>query len=419
MSDSIRYIDLFAGAGGLSEGFIREGYKPIAHVEYDEAACFTLKTRIAYHWLLERNKLDKYKDYLNGKITRDELYSFIPNHVINSVINTEIKDESLPSIFKKIDNVLGNEGLDLIVGGPPCQAYSLVGRARDKNGMKGDPRNYLFIQYAKFLKKYKPKFFVFENVIGLLSAKDSDGQYYLDLMKQEFRKVGYEIEYKVISAKNFGVLQDRKRVLIVGKKGKGKNFFPIMEETPSKWKVREALYGLPKISAGEGSLGAIKSKMGEYHYLTESNILNRNVPVTLHSARPHNDRDLEIYSIAALKLKNEGQRLSYNDLPERLKTHKNRKSFLDRFKVVCGNSNYSHTVVAHIQKDGHHYIHPDVEQNRSLTPREAARLQSFPDDYYFESISGKPARTYAYRQIGNAVPVLMAEKIAKGLKKLF
>ena len=395
MSDSIRYIDLFAGAGGLSEGFIREGYKPIAHVEYDEAACFTLKTRIAYHWLLERNKLDKYKDYLNGKITRDELYSFIPNHVINSVINTEIKDESLPSIFKKIDNVLGNEGLDLIVGGPPCQAYSLVGRARDKNGMKGDPRNYLFIQYAKFLKKYKPKFFVFENVIGLLSAKDSDGQYYLDLMKQEFRKVGYEIEYKVISAKNFGVLQDRKRVLIVGKKGKGKNFFPIMEETPSKWKVREALYGLPKISAGEGSLGAIKSKMGEYHYLTESNILNRNVPVTLHSARPHNDRDLEIYSIAALKLKNEGQRLSYNDLPERLKTHKNRKSFLDRFKVVCGNSNYSHTVVAHIQKDGHHYIHPDVEQNRSLTPREAARLQSFPDDYYFESISGKPARTYA------------------------
>ena len=112
-------------------------------------------------------------------------------------------------------------------------------------------------------------------------------------------------------------------------------------------------------------------------------------------------------------------RLNYNDLPEHLKTHRNRNSFLDRFKVVAGNLPYSHAVVAHIAKDGHYYIHPDVEQNRSLTPREAARLQTFPDDYYFESHFESPLRGPAFRQIGNAVPVLLAQKIADKLKKVW
>ena len=107
------------------------------------------------------------------------------------------------------------------------------------------------------------------------------------------------------------------------------------------------------------------------------------------------------------------ERIAYTDLPERLRTHNNAKCFLDRFKVVAGNLPYTQTVVAHICRDGHYYIHPDIKQNRSLTPREAARIQTFPDNYYFESATGKPSRTLAYKQIGNAVPIKLGEAIAR------
>lgn len=112
-------------------------------------------------------------------------------------------------------------------------------------------------------------------------------------------------------------------------------------------------------------------------------------------------------------------RVAYTDLPERLRTHRNTKSFLDRFKVVAGDLNCSQTVVAHISRDGHYFIHPDIRQNRSLTPREAARIQTFPDNYYFESASGRPSRTLAYKQIGNAVPVCLAYSVAAALLASF
>ena len=119
------------------------------------------------------------------------------------------------------------------------------------------------------------------------------------------------------------------------------------------------------------------------------------------------------------KWNNKMERLNYNDLPDDLKTHKNRTSFTDRFKVVANNIQASHTVVAHIAKDGHHYIHPDIDQNRSISVREAARLQSFPDDFYFEGVKEGANRTAAFKQIGNAVPPLMANFIANELKKIF
>ncbi len=151
--------------------------------------------------------------------------------------------------------------------------------------------------------------------------------------------------------------------------------------------------------------------------LQKLGIRNNDLPVTFHQARFINERDLEIYRIAVTRWKNKKDPLKYNELPEELQTHNNKHTFLNRFKVVEGDSPFSHTVVAHIAMDGHYYIHPDIAQNRSLTPREAARLQTFPDDYYFESINGRPYRTPAYRQIGNAVPVLFAQKIANKLKE--
>lgn len=419
MNRELYFLDLFAGAGGLSEGFIRAGFVPVAHVESDQAACFTLRTRMAYHWLQTHRRIELYADYLNGNISRPELYERVPEQVIGSVINAEIGARTLPDIFRLVDALVGSRALGLIVGGPPCQAYSIVGRARDRNRMKGDKRNYLYLYYAEFLKRYKPSYFVFENVIGLLSARDEDGNLYFNAMRDLFRQCGYETEYMTLSAEEYGVLQSRKRIVLVGRRGRSTGFYP----EPDKWnpgvKVREVFRDLPVISAGEGVTGPCRVKAYCGTWQIEAGIRNEELPVTWHQSRPNNKQDLEIYRIVVDLWNREKARLDYNALPDRLKTHRHRDSFLDRFKVVASDLPFSHTIVAHIAKDGHYYIHPDMKQNRSITPREAARLQTFPDDYYFESGNGIPGRTPAFRQIGNAVPVLLARKIAEKLKEVW
>lgn len=410
MKTKLKYIDLFAGAGGLSEGFVRAGFTPIAHVEMNKDACDTLKTRTAFHYLKENDRIEEYHNYLKGTITREEFWAKIPENLINSVINTEISSETLPFIFDKIDAELGTDKVDLVIGGPPCQAYSVAGRARDPKGMTEDPRNYLYKYYVEFLKRYKPKMFVFENVPGILSANNG---MYLDLIFDAVRKAGYELDKKVLNSKNFGVLQDRKRVIIIGWKKNLKLKYPEFEEITSKYKVLEDLFAdLPKIQNGQGEWGISQYVKKSNEYLEETKIRNGIDFTTQHISRKNNENDLEIYKIAVDKWVNENKRLNYSELPERLIKHKNTKSFTNRFQVV-NHAGISHTVVAHICADGHYYIHPDITQNRSITVREAARIQSFPDDYFFEK-----SRTTAFKQIGNAVPVLMAEGIAKKIKEL-
>jgi len=417
--NQIRYLDLFAGAGGLSEGFIRAGFLPVAHVESDEAAANTLRTRAAYHWLKSNGQLDIYRDYLAGKISRGDFYSRVPLEVLSSVIHEEIGKETLNGIFEKIDKALGGQKLDLIIGGPPCQAYSLIGRACDKNGMKDDKRNYLFEHYAAFLKHFKPAYFVFENVTGLLSAVDEKGVRYLDKMRDAFTEAGYSTEFEVLSAEEYGVLQSRHRVILVGKRGDVTGFYP----HPVKWNpgvtVKELFLDLPNLKAGQGTILPCVLKPYAGTWLYKAGIRNDSIPVTFHQTRNNTDQDLEIYRTVVDLWNKKKQRLAYDTLPDRLKTHKKRNSFVDRFKVVAANLPSSHTVVAHIAKDGHYYIHPDIKQNRSISVREAARIQTFPDDYFFESIKEKPGRTAALRQIGNAVPVLLAEKIAKKLREVW
>ena len=418
MNSDFNYLDLFAGAGGLSEGFIRAGFKPIAHVEMDPTACYTLQTRMAYHHLKANNNLEQYTNYLSGVIKRKEFYGLVPDDVIKSVINEEIGEETLQNIFSQIDKIRGSQKVDLIIGGPPCQAYSVIGRARSPNGMKGDKRNDLYVFYAEFLEKYEPKYFVFENVPGLLSATDEKGELYLDLMQTLFlEEYGYETEPRTLLASDYGVPQSRKRVFLVGKKDSTIDIFPEPDKCASSILVEDIFADLPAIKSGEGNINSCNLNSEHHPWLHEVGIRNNTLPVTFHQARPNNEQDLEIYKIAVMLWKEQKIPLKYNELREELKTHKNTESFLNRFKVVEGNSSYSHTVVAHIAMDGHYYIHPDIEQNRSLTPREAARLQTFPDDYYFESFNGGPRRTPAYRQIGNAVPVLLAQKIAEKLKE--
>lgn len=413
----LNYIDLFAGAGGLSEGFIHAGFNPIAHVEMDKAACFSLKTRVAYHYLKYSNQFENYISYLKGDINRSELYNLIPSAYLDSVINLAIGADNNDKIHRLIQKQLGEKEVDLIIGGPPCQAYSLVGRARSENNMNGDPRNYLYVQYAKYLERYQPKMFVFENVLGLMSAK---GGLYLKNMEKLFLKKGYKMELFTVEANQFGVLQNRKRIIIIGWKDDFVPNIPNIERINkySPFQVSEIFSDLPHLQAGEGvdKYQLYMTKPGKY--LTQNCLRNGINVLTQHIARPHTKQDKEIYRIAVTKWKKEQKRLDYNDLPERLKTHKNRHSFFDRFKVVAPDLSYSQTVVAHIAKDGHYYIHPDIEQNRSISVREAARLQSFPDDYYFEGVKEVVSRTAAFKQIGNAVPPLMAEKIASSLKYL-
>lgn len=414
---SLRYIDLFAGASGLSEGFIKAGFEPIAHVEMDQAACYTIRTRTAYHYLKSSGKYDSYVSYLKGEITRSELYSLVPEELLNSVINLSISGENNPKIHKIIEQQLGNKEVDLIIGGPPCQAYSLVGRARSKDGMKSDPRNYLYVQYAKYLQRYNPKMFVFENVLGLKSANNGE---HLKNMEKLFLSKGYKMHSYTVEANNFGVLQNRKRIIIIGWTT---DFTPVLPDLESiraegSFTVKDVLSDLPEINAGEGVNKYSKYITRTNEYLSSKAIRNGINVLTQHIARPHSAQDKEIYRIAVSKWNDSRERLDYNDLPERLKTHKNRDSFFDRFKIVADDLPYSQTVVAHISKDGHYYIHPDLNQNRSLTIREAARLQSFSDDFYFEGVKDGGSRTAAFKQIGNAVPPLMALDIAKRMKNI-
>lgn len=400
--NTIKYIDLFAGAGGLSEGFKKSGYLPVAHVEFDKAACYTLKTRLSYYFLIENNKEETYLSYLKGDITREELYASVPSKLLDTVINAEIGKDN-KKIFSKIDNYIEDSEIDLIIGGPPCQAYSLVGRARDANKMQNDPRNYLYKEYVKFLKRYKPKVFVFENVQGLKTA--SGGKYLNDMLKS-FERAGYIAKFEVQNAADFGVLQNRKRMILIGWKKDIYFEYPEFHKKRASWKINDLFLDLKKLRPGEQN-NITKYKNGGSNYLKEYGLRNGIDFVTQHITRPHNERDLEIYEIAIKKWLEEGERLQYADLPERLKTHKNESAFTDRFKVV-NPKGYSHTMVAHIAKDGHYYIYPDLNQIRSLSVREAARIQSFPDDFFFEG-----GRSAAFRQIGNAVPPLMAKEIAE------
>jgi len=402
------FIDLFAGAGGLSEGFIRAGFNPIAHVEMNPDACNTLKTRTAFHYLKEKGRVNEYYEYLKGEITRDELWGKIPTHLINSVINKEISPETLPQIFNIIDQELQEKDVDIVIGGPPCQAYSVAGRAR-KN-MDDDPRNHLYKHYVEFLKRYKPKMFVFENVPGILSA--SNGKY-LEKIFSAVKEQGYELEKNVLNAKDFNVLQDRKRVIIIGWRKDLKLQYPKFDSKEVQYEVLKHLFSdLPKLKSGQGEWNATKYIKKTNSYLESTGIRNGIDFTTQHIARYNNENDLEIYRIAVEKWINENKRLNYSELPERLIRHNNTKTFTNRFQVV-NHKGVSHTVVAHICADGHYYIHPDINQNRSITVREAARIQSFPDDYFFES-----SRTAAFKQIGNAVPVLMAEGIAKKIREM-
>ena len=400
------YIDLFAGTSALSEGFLRCGFVPVAHVEMNADACYTIKTRLAYHYLKDNRKYHEYLRYLRQEISRDELYNLVPPQLISSVINEAISDNTIDSIFGSIDSALKRQRrkrVDFIVGGPPCQAFSMLNR--HNVNIAEDVRCLLYLQYGKFLKKYKPMGFVFENVLGLLSSKKN----HFENIKAHFKELGYKVHYVILNAADYGAMQNRQRVIIYGWRKANDRGCPVVQKIDNHWTCEDLFSDLPQINAGESSsrYSAVATD-----YLREFELRSDDDVLTLHVARPLNTIDTEKYRMAVKMWIEEGKRIKNCDFPDEIRTINNTTSFLDRFKVVDLNGK-CHTVVAHIAKDGHYYIYPSTQTIRSISIREAARIQSFPDNFFFEG-----SRSAMFKQIGNAVPPLMAYAIAKSIKGL-
>jgi DNA (cytosine-5)-methyltransferase 1 len=395
MNKEYNFIDLFAGCGGLSEGFYKQGFKALTHVEIDHSACETLKSRMKYYG---------YKD------------------AEDSVLELDITSKN---VIPKISEVIGNKSVDLIIGGPPCQSFSTLGRAKDGDGMVNDPRNYLFESYVKVLDKFKPKVFVFENVTGLLSARINGDLIVTKILKELGRnyKVVSNPSSMVLNSADYGVPQIRKRVIIIGVrkdintspehiyKGIKKTHYDPSENELSNLKryvtVKDAIGELPKIKPGEGEKSVFFNPKDHNDFLKDIRP-DKKYLLLDHISRTHNELDIQRY-VAMSKNKWDFSELLKNS-PEL--SHPKARVFNNSY-VVQHWDKPSKTIIAHLYKDGNQFIHPDYKQGRTLTPREAARLQSFPDNFVFEG-----SKTQQFKQIGNAVPPLFAEAIAKSIKQI-
>ncbi|MBR6200691.1 MAG: DNA cytosine methyltransferase [Spirochaetales bacterium] len=391
--ESLNFIDLFAGCGGLSEGFYREGYNALLHLEIDPIACKTLRTRM------------KHYNYTDEEIEKAVLCDDITRVGIIDEIESRLTDK-----------------VDIIIGGPPCQAFSTQGRAQDPDSMRNDPRNYLFENYLQILNHFKPKFFVFENVRGLLTAKPT-GNKIFDIIISEMRKT-YKVcdnpKIILLNAADYGVPQIRQRVILIGVRNdlaiEPEEIYLNIVKThssnpddgiPSYVTVRDAISDLPSLQAGEGAdVCPLTNNQNSNEYIsmirdkTFESIYN-------HRARFHNEKDKERYRI--LSSHGNWQLKDLQKVRPDLVNH-DPKHFGNRYTVQEWDKP-AKTICAHLYKDGNLFIHPDSKQARSFTVREAARVQSFPDDFYFEG-----SMTEQFKQVGNAVPPLMAQAFAIALK---
>ena len=400
-------LDLFCGAGGLSEGFLETGkFDFLGHVEWEKPMVDTLRNNLVKRWGYSTDDarksviqfdVQKTEELFGGNWNEDTIKEYGNNNAQEIVENG-------------LDGLVGNKSVDVIIGGPPCQAYSIAGRAQDPNSMKDDYRNYLFESFVKIVDHYRPKVFVFENVPGMLSACPGD-TLVINRICQAFDEIGYQIRLpeemhkSIYCASDFRVPQDRRRVIIFGvdkNQPKGvEDFYHALDEQKSgepPKTVRDAIGNLPKFRELEEPY-----KKGN---INVSHELVGDVKVPQHEARYHNKRDIEVF-----------RKWITNDMNNLPNTEK-----LEFYKQVSGkNSNHnkyrslewdkpSPTIVSHLHKDGLMFIHPDVEQVRSITIREAAMLQSFPMDYEFLG-----SNAYCFKMIGNAVPVLFAKSIAEAV----
>lgn len=397
-------LDLFAGCGGMTEGFLQSGhYFTIGAVEWDKAPYETIKYRLENRW--NHKEAEQSVICFDIQRTNELIYGF-----------------NDPEYGKHmgLDSLVNKKPVDVIIGGPPCQAYSLAGRIRDENGMRNDYRNYLFECYIKIVEHFKPKFFVFENVIGLLSAAPG-GTLITEKISDAFQNAGYHViqdfRNALFDVADYGIPQHRKRIIILGisehvygdacEQMLNDFYNCIVPSLKCDVKtVADAIMDLPAIYPLETPKKENAARIS--HAQREDRF------VMNHNPRFHNIRDIGVFKLLADDIKS--GRCEYTSI-ERLKqlyTEVTGKvSNVHKYYVLRENEP-SNTIPAHLYKDGMRHIHPDPEQARSITPREAARLQTFPDDFEF-----KGATMAQYKMIGNAVPVGFAKIIAEALYELY
>lgn len=397
------YIDLFAGCGGLSDGFESSGkYEGLAHVEWERIAADTLAKRLQSKWAITN---------ANEKVLIFDIQRV--NELINGWSDPDFGSS------KGLKYCLGkNKKIDVLIGGPPCQAYSIAGRARDENGMYDDYRNFLFESYIDVMKWAKPDVFVFENVVGILSAAPG-GISIIDRIHKAFSDAGYvtldNLKDAVFNLNEYGIPQKRSRVIIIGlrKTSFKENPIKLLEDFytsfRNKYKVskqktaKQALSGLPKFKPVFKIDPNNKKKS---HEPASTKVLN-------HYPRFHSVRDIETFRLLAEDLESGKNIYVSVDALKKLYTQRTgRVSAVHKYFVLRPNEP-SNTIPAHLYKDGLRHIHWDSQQARSLTVREAARLQTFDDDFEFLGSMGDQ-----YKMIGNAVPPLFASYLATDLEKL-
>jgi DNA (cytosine-5)-methyltransferase 1 len=494
----IPIIDIFAGPGGLGEGFSTmtnadgsPSFRIALSVEKDPVACRTLRTRSVRRHLARAGSIQCYFQFLRGEITRSEFESLAAVRAAmadadNEVLEAELGKCPPEMLDERVRRAL--EGADewALIGGPPCQAYSLAGRARRANdkAFESDVKHFLYREYLRFIKVHAPPVFVMENVKGLLSSHHGGVPIFARIINDLARPapgltydirsfvkrddlVGLKADDYVIESERYGVPQARHRVILFGVRsdwaGRRSRLLSPVEQMV---KVGQVLGGMPKLrsglSRGADSLvewrrairnasssvrgwgakgerrlisvmkGASRASVELQHqgagFLPIKHSFPAQAPpeilrwlqvpglggVIQHESRQHMASDLARYQFAAAYAQEFHYSPKLDQFPVALlPSHKNaldpedrQTQFPDRFRVQCADGPSS-TIVSHIAKDGHYYIHFDPAQCRSLTVREAARLQTFPEDYYFEG-----NRTQQYGQVGNAVPPLLAFKIA-------
>ena len=380
----INFIDLFSGCGGLSEGFMKAGdYNGLAHVEWEKPMVKTLRHRLESHWGYTADEAKK-------RVIHYDIMDV--NRLLKGPLNPVFPNNHEKIVTNGISAVLDAK-VDLVIGGPPCQAYSIAGRAQDATSMRDDYRNYLFENFCEVVNAYKPKIFVFENVPGILSAMPG-GTPVTDRIYNSFKKIGYKIiepnrmkDMAVVNAKDYGVPQARRRVIIIG----------IKED--SEYDLTDIYRSLEQEkTTAIRTVGDTFGKLSQEFVNSDLASQHRNV----------NLRDKMIFKdwvLNNMNTKSTRERLDfYHDRTGNTSNHiKYRNLDIDK---------PSPTIVAHLKKDGLMFIHPDSNESRTITVREAALLQSFPIDYDFLGSMGSN-----YQMIGNAVPVELARRIAVSLKK--
>ncbi len=498
MSQAFKTVDLFAGPGGLAEGFAairdekgKRPYRIALSVEKEPSAFATLRLRSFFRQF--EDTPEAYYAYISGKISKDQLVAAHPREWKAASEETAMlelgTEEATAWLDPKLDEISATAKTEtILIGGPPCQAYSLVGRARNRGIQdyvpEADHRHFLYREYIRILQRLEPVAFVMENVKGMLSAKVS-GESLIDRIVEDLKAAGGRPDSyillpliadqrsghvrHVIRAEDFGVPQARHRVILMGiradvfaRSGIDPQTSPSLTSRPTRRSVASVLTGMPNLRSGlsktadspeawrqavvrafkdaaaacrrdGGWLAEVAQRLAGYsrgigaatdlpprsstlvtpladNFLAAWLADDRLLALPNHESRGHMQGDLARYAFAATFAEVFDRSPKADEFPMDLApNHRNWTSgkFADRFRVQTWNSP-STTVTSHISKDGHYFIHPDPKQCRSLTVREAARLQTFPDNYFFEG-----NRTQQYVQVGNAVPPLLAKQIGE------